>query len=161
MTLVRLAAVATLPDAQARAVRGVLTDIDDTLTAEGAIVPEALAALAELRAAGLPVIAVTGRPKGWSEPFARDWPIEAIVAENGAVALFRDDARRAIGSFGEVKTVPHDGARRFPALVVDRDASVVIEYAQDEPTRRRNAARLRAAAARVLHEVPGLSLIHI
>ena len=158
MTPVRAAALATLPDAEARAVRGVLTDIDDTLTAEGAIVPEALAALAELRAAGLPVIAVTGRPKGWSEPFARDWPIEAIVAENGAVALFRDDARTAIGSVDDVKTVPHDGAHGLPASVVGSDPGVVIEYAQDEPTRRRNAARLRAAAARVLREVPGSRL---
>ena len=121
MTPVRAAALATLPDTEARAVRGVLTDIDDTLTAEGAIVPEALAALAELRAAGLPVIAVTGRPKGWSEPFARDWPIDAIVAENGAVALFRDDARTAIGSADDAKTLPHDGAHGLPASVVGSD----------------------------------------
>jgi len=71
--------LADLPRAAAHAVRGVLTDIDDTLTCDGAVAPEALAALAELRAAGLPVIAVTGRPMGWSEPYARDWPIEAIV----------------------------------------------------------------------------------
>src|SRR5206468_813349 len=41
-------------------VRGVLTDIDDTLTTEGAIPMGVVAALAALRAAGLPVIAVTG-----------------------------------------------------------------------------------------------------
>ena len=35
---------------------GVLTDIDDTLTHEGAIEPEALRALAELRAAGPEVV---------------------------------------------------------------------------------------------------------
>ncbi len=71
-------------------VRGVLTDIDDTLTTDGAITPDALAALARLRAAGLPVFAITGRPAGWSEAFALQWPINAIVAENGAVALSRD-----------------------------------------------------------------------
>lgn len=43
---------------------GVLTDIDDTLTTEGAITPDALAALAALKAAGLVVIPVTGRPAG-------------------------------------------------------------------------------------------------
>ena len=32
---------------------GVLTDIDDTLTTDGAITPDALAALADLKAAGL------------------------------------------------------------------------------------------------------------
>ena len=73
-----------------RGVLGVLTDIDDTLTTEGAITADALGALQRLRDTGIHVIAITGRPMGWSEPFARDWPIDAIVAENGAVALFRD-----------------------------------------------------------------------
>ena len=63
--------LADCPDAALAAVAGVLTDIDDTLTHEGGIEPEALEALARLRKAGLPVIAITGRPMGWSEPFAR------------------------------------------------------------------------------------------
>ena len=68
----RPAPLSALPDAAARGVRGVLTDIDDTLTDAGGIDPRALAALEALRAAGIPVVAITGRPKGWSEPFARD-----------------------------------------------------------------------------------------
>lgn len=68
---------------------GLFTDIDDTLTTEGAITPDALQALADLNAAGLSVVAITGRPLGWSEPFALQWPVDAIVAENGAVALRR------------------------------------------------------------------------
>lgn len=117
-----------LPVDQARSVLGVLTDIDDTLTTTGAITGDALKALHDLHAAGIPVIAITGRPMGWSEPFARQWPIAAIVAENGAVALFRegDDLR--------------------------------VEYAQDAPTREHNARRLREVAARVLREVPGATL---
>lgn len=78
------------PLASRRLVHGVLTDIDDTLTTEGAITPDALEALTRLRAAGFPVFAITGRPAGWSEAFALQWPIDAIVAENGAVALSRD-----------------------------------------------------------------------
>jgi len=66
-----------------RAVRGVLTDIDDTLTRDGAIEPVALEALHALRAQGIEVLAITGRPAGWSEPFALAWPVAAIVAENG------------------------------------------------------------------------------
>ena len=124
---------AELPDSDAQTVIGVLTDIDDTLTTAGAITPDALDALAALKTAGLPVIAITGRPMGWSEPFARPldqggWPIDAIVAENGAVALFR------------------------------QGSTLAIEYAQDAATRTRNAQRLREAAARVLREVPGATL---
>ncbi|MBX3622631.1 MAG: HAD-IIB family hydrolase [Rhizobacter sp.] len=117
-----------LPPAAAGSVRGVLTDIDDTLTTDGHITAEALQALADLRAAGLPVIAITGRPMGWSEPFARDWPLDAIVAENGAVALFCEG--------GALK----------------------VEYAQDAATREHNARRLREVAQQVLHEVPGATL---
>ena len=73
---------------QARSrIKGVFTDIDDTLTTDGAITPDALAALGDLMARGLAVIAITGRPVRWSEPFALRWPIDAIVAENGAVLL--------------------------------------------------------------------------
>jgi HAD superfamily hydrolase (TIGR01484 family) len=120
---------ADAPVAALRGVLGVLTDIDDTLTTEGSITPDALGALQRLRDAGVHVVAITGRPMGWSEPFARNWPIDAIVAENGAVALFRD---------------PQSG--------------LTTEYAQDEPTREANARRLRAVAARVLREVPGSRL---
>lgn len=116
------------PDAELAALRGVLTDIDDTLTTGGVLGPEALQALQALRDAGVPVIAITGRPMGWSLPFARDWPIDAIVAENGAVALFRSA----------------DG--------------LVTDYVQDAATRALNHARLQAAAARVLREVPGATL---
>ena len=68
-------------------VRGVLTDIDDTLTRDGHIEPMALEALRRLKAAGVPVIAITGRPAGWSEPFALEWPLMSIVAENGSLRL--------------------------------------------------------------------------
>jgi len=78
--------IADWPAAARAALVGVMTDIDDTLTREGAIEPAALAALHALAAARIPVIAITGRPAGWSEPFAREWPVAAIVAENGATA---------------------------------------------------------------------------
>ena len=109
--------------------RGVLTDIDDTLTRDGAIDPPALAALQRLRQAGLPVLAITGRPAGWSEPFALAWPVAGIVAENGAVLL----RRRANGG-------------------------LQVDYTQDEPTRLANAQRLAACAAAILADVPGATL---
>ena len=77
----------TWPAQARRRITGVFTDIDDTLTTDGAITPDALGALANLKANGLHVIAITGRPVGWSEPFALNWPVDAIVAENGAVLL--------------------------------------------------------------------------
>lgn len=72
---------------------GILTDIDDTLTLDGDIEPAALDALHELRSAGIPVIAVTGRPAGWSEAPALHWPLATIVAENGSVRLSAEQGR--------------------------------------------------------------------
>lgn len=60
------------------------TDIDDTLTEEGQLGPEAYSALWKLHRAGIKVIPVTGRPAGWCEMIARMWPVEGIVGENGA-----------------------------------------------------------------------------
>ncbi len=120
--------LAELPAARLANAVGVMTDIDDTLTRDGAIEPAALDALHALHAAGIPVIAITGRPLGWSAPFAAAWPVQAIVAENGGVALLR--------AGGQMTT----------------------EFAHDETTRTHNVGRLAHAAARVLAEVPGATL---
>jgi HAD superfamily hydrolase (TIGR01484 family) len=114
--------------AAARRIVGVFTDIDDTLTTEGAITADALAALDSLRAAGIHVIPNTGRPVGWTEPFAMQWPVDAIVTENGAVAL-----------------VPGVGA-------------LVKLYQQDERSRAANFVRMQQVAQRILREVPGAVL---
>lgn len=121
--------LAAWASAQRARIAGVLTDIDDTLTTEGAITPDALQAIGELRAAGRHVIAITGRPVGWSEPFALQWPVDAIVAENGAVALVRA------------------GEGRLRKL-----------YVQDAPERAANFARMQQVAQRIVQEVPGAVL---
>ena len=81
--------LAIWPAASRRCIKGVLTDIDDTLTTDGVVGVDVLRALDALHARGISVIPITGRPVGWSEPFAAQWPVDAIVAENGAVALVR------------------------------------------------------------------------
>jgi HAD superfamily hydrolase (TIGR01484 family) len=124
MKLERMLPLQQLPDAELRPLRGVLTDIDDTLTRDGAIEPAALQALQQMAAARLPVIAITGRPAGWSEPFAMDWPVAAIVAENGAVML------RRVG------------------------AHLQRDFAQDDATRATNLVRLQRCASAVLEAVP-------
>jgi HAD superfamily hydrolase (TIGR01484 family) len=60
------------------------TDIDDTLTDEGYLLPNAYQALWSLHRANINVIPVTGRPAGWCEMIARQWPVAAVVGENGA-----------------------------------------------------------------------------
>ena len=131
-----------------RGITGVLTDIDDTLTTEGVITPDALAALADLKAAGLPVIAVTGRPVGWSRPFALAWPVDSIVAENGAVALYRETDPEKAEFEHEKDLRPNEYVRK----------QLSKRYQQGERERRENFACMHRVAARVLREVPGTQL---
>jgi HAD superfamily hydrolase (TIGR01484 family) len=76
-----------------RPLRGVFSDVDDTLTEGGIVVPDAYAALARAHAAGLRTVLVTGRPAGWAEVLASLWPVDAAIAENGGVAYFKRDGR--------------------------------------------------------------------
>ncbi|HEY0823475.1 MAG TPA: HAD-IIB family hydrolase [Ramlibacter sp.] len=117
------------PAAARACITGVLTDIDDTLTTGGAVTPDVLEALAALARAGLHVIPITGRPVGWSEPFALAWPVDAIVAENGSVALTR---------------TPSGGLRKL--------------YTQPEAERAANHARMEQVARRIVREVPGATV---
>ena len=104
---------------------GLFTDIDDTLTTDGTVAPDVVASIGRLRDRGLAVIPITGRPVGWSVPFAQTWPVDAIVAENGAVAL----RRRADGSLHKL-------------------------YQQDEATRQRNFAAMQQVLATIEATVP-------
>jgi len=121
---------------------GVFTDIDGTLTTGGRITPDALQALAQLKAAGLLVIAITGRPVGWATPLAATWPIDALVAENGAVAL--------------VPAHSQDMAAAPSASPLQKTVSRL--YQQDAATRAANSAAMQAVAQQVLQEVPGAQL---
>jgi hydroxymethylpyrimidine pyrophosphatase-like HAD family hydrolase len=46
-----------------------------------------------LQASGLRLIALTGRPAAWAEQIARMWPVEAAIAENGALSFKRIGAQ--------------------------------------------------------------------
>jgi HAD superfamily hydrolase (TIGR01484 family) len=126
----RLQPLSAFSPGSRRAVAGVLADIDDTLTSEGRLPGASLVAMEHLRAAGLRVIPVTGRPAGWCDHIARMWPVDAVVGENGAF-WFRYDAT----------------ARRLEK-----------HYVIGAPERALRARHLERIAARILKEVPGSAI---
>jgi hypothetical protein len=82
-------------------IRAVAFDIDDTFSTEGLIAPEAFQALWALKRAGYALVPITGRPAGWCDHFARFWPVDAIVGENGAFTFFmKDGVRRRLDTPG-------------------------------------------------------------
>ncbi len=118
------------PLADAAQVHTVFADIDDTISTDGRITARAYEALEQLRAAGLRVVPVTGRPAGWCDHIARMWPVDAVVGENGAFWMWHDDAA------GRLR----------------------VRHRLDDATRAANERRLREVAERVLREVPGSAL---
>ena len=73
------------------------------------------------------VIPITGRSVGWSIPFAATWPVNAMVAENGAVALLHDAMQNQVNKI----------------------------YQQDLATRTHNFQEMQRIVKRVLKEIPG------
>ena len=122
--------LAAMPAAACGPMRGVLADIDDTLSTGGRITAEAYAAMERLRAAGLLFIPITGRPAGWCDHIARMWPVDAVVGENGALYMLRDEAT------GRLR-------KRYVASVAERAA---------------NRRRLAEIGESILREVPGAAL---
>lgn len=85
-------------------VRGVCLDIDDTLSTHGKLTNEAYTALWNLKRAGFWVVPITGRPAGWCDHFARFWPVDAVVGENGAFTFFMESGvRRRIDTPAQAK----------------------------------------------------------
>jgi len=120
----------SFPMAARQRIRGVFTDIDDTLTTEGQLTAAAYGALERLRAAGFLVVPITGRPAGWCDHIARMWPVDAVVGENGAFYFRYDAMARKL-------------VKRFLASAEERAA---------------NRRRLEALRDRILAAVPGAAL---
>ena len=125
-----LAPLSAFADEARRAVHTVLCDIDDTLTTAGRLTADAYAAMERLRGAGKRVVPVTGRPAGWCDLIARQWPVDGVVGENGAFYFRYDDAARRM--------------RRG--------------YHDDAETRAANRARLDRLGAEILAQVPGAAV---
>jgi HAD superfamily hydrolase (TIGR01484 family) len=124
--------LADWPRAARRQIRGVFTDIDDTLTTTGAITDDALTALHEMMQAGIPVIAITGRSVGWCMPKISEWPLLGMGAESGAVLLLP----------------PPSGSHATPEK----------RYRLDADTRAQHQTRMQAVAHRVLQWVPEVQI---
>ncbi|MBL8379486.1 MAG: HAD-IIB family hydrolase [Burkholderiales bacterium] len=122
--------VESIPRKALAQVKGVFTDVDDTLTTQGRLTAEALTALESLIARGLRVVPVTGGPAGWCDHIARAWNVDAVVGEGGAFYFHRD---RASGKL----------VRRFWF---------------DDATRAEKRQMMEAARDSVLAEFPGVFL---
>lgn len=73
-----------LSEFQNAKVKVLFTDIDGTITTNGQVTDRAYSAIWNLSRAGIAVVPITGRPAGWCELIARQWPVHGVIGENGA-----------------------------------------------------------------------------
>ncbi|VBB38840.1 HAD-superfamily hydrolase, subfamily IIB [uncultured Spirochaetota bacterium] len=133
---------------EAKAIRYVLMDIDDTLTTEGKLPAESYAALWELKAADFVVAPITGRPAGWCDLIARQWPVDGVVGENGAFVYWEEPGTRRMKSITHPNATRNDAPplilareralREVPGCRVARDQfarlyDLAIDFAEEEP----------------------------
>ena len=165
-----------LADLDARAVRALLFDIDDTLTTRGKLTAAAFNALERVHARGLRTVAVTGRPAGWCDHIARMWPVDAVVGENGAF-YFRFAQGRLHKHYREAAEVRERNRIRLVAIghrilaavpgcaiAADqpyRETDLAIDYCEDVPPLPLETAQRIAALMREAGLQARVSSIHV
>jgi HAD superfamily hydrolase (TIGR01484 family) len=131
----------------AAGIRYILFDIDDTITTHGKVTARAFDALWRLHDAGYYSIPVTGRPAGWCDAIIRQWPVQAIVGENGAFAYYfeKDQLRSfthpsvASGDYREkLDAVRNTALQGVPGCRVAKDQfcriyDLAIDFNEDPP----------------------------
>ncbi len=153
--------LSAFPETDRQAVRGVLFDIDDTLTSDGRLTAAAYGALERLHDAGKRCVAITGRPAGWCDLIARQWPVDGVVGENGAFYFAYDDGSRTMtrrfwkdaaeraADRERLDRLGHEILAAVPgaALSADqpyREADLAIDYREDiEPLGGAAVARIK------------------
>jgi HAD superfamily hydrolase (TIGR01484 family) len=161
-----------------RAVRFVLCDIDDTITDHGRLPAASLRAMERLQDADIRVMPITGRPAGWCDHFARMWPVDGVVGENGAMFFRYDHAGRRMHRVywkSEAQRIADRErlaalAREIPAAVPGcaiaadqpyREEDLAIDFAEDVPHLPEEAIRRIVAMFEAAGATAKISSIHV
>ena len=83
-----------IPDTLRQSLRGIFSDIDDTITTNGVLSAEAYSAIENISEQGIDFIPITGRPAGWCDMIARFWPVRGVIGENGAFFFSYDRKKK-------------------------------------------------------------------
>jgi HAD superfamily hydrolase (TIGR01484 family) len=123
--------ISQLSSAEAKRLRGVAFDLDDTLLDHGRLGEAAYSSLFRLLEAGLELYGVTGRPAGWAELLARLFPVRAVIAENGALFCARRDDRVVLVDSVDAATRRERDARLTALVAEFRQGFPDFELADD------------------------------
>lgn len=104
-------------------IKYIISDVDDTITKNGKLLPHALDALYKLKASGRTIVLLTGGSAGWSDTYIRQWPVDAVIAESGAVFL-------GYSKGGEITSIINPEIQQDKALKLRRK---LMEYTSAYP----------------------------
>ena len=165
-----------LSSSECAGITGIFTDLDDTLSEGGRVVPEAFAALAEAQRAGLRTVIITGRPAGWVDHLARMWPVDGVVGENGGLWFWHDgeklqrrflqDAEERALNRRRLRELAESIPRRVPgsAVSVDqpyRELDLAVDFCEDVPALPEDAVDAIVAAFEQAGATCKVSSIHV
>ena len=157
-------------------IRGLLFDIDDTLTTDGRLTAEAYGAMERLKRAGKLLVPITGRPAGWCDHIARMWPVDAVVGENGAFYFhfskgtlqktYRDVEELRVRNRVRLAAIGASIVENVPgcALASDqayRETDLAIDYCEDVPPLPLETAERIAVLMRAEGLTAKVSSIHV
>ncbi|MDR1143065.1 MAG: HAD-IIB family hydrolase [Spirochaetaceae bacterium] len=142
--------VSRMTSEEAAGVRYVLLDIDDTITTGGKLSAAAYDTLWRLHEGGLKIVPVTGRPAGWCDLIAREWPVDGVIGENGALVFWEEPGKgsRALRRHFHPGAVSNDHSvllrikeralAEVPGLRVAKDQfarlfDLALDFAEEEP----------------------------
>jgi HAD superfamily hydrolase (TIGR01484 family) len=168
--------IAELGRDDARGVRAVLFDIDDTITEDGLLLEESFSAMWALKRAGLACVPVTGRPAGWCDLIAREWPVAGVVGENGAFAfymkgnrlerLYHPAAPDPLIVRSRLDELGRQALGAFPGLRIAKDQpyrlfDLALDFAEEPPDLGLEVAGRVKAYCEALGAVAKVSSIHV
>lgn len=165
----------SIPPANRDRIHYVLCDIDDTLTTDGKLTAQAYSALWRLYEAGYGVIPVTGRPAGWCDMIIRQWPVRAVVGENGAFVYYNQGDK--IKTFTHPSVAGTEVKKRLqeiqeavlkgvPSCRISRDQfsriyDLAIDFNEDPPYLGLDAAEKIKDICQSMGAVAKISSIHV
>lgn len=157
-------------------IKGICLDIDDTLTTDGKLTAKAYDSLWALKDNGYYVVPITGRPAGWCDHFARFWPVDAVVGENGAFTFFmQEGVRKRINtpfeftpeeSFKKLEQFSDEVLKEFPYAKwasdqAYREYDLAIDICEDVQQWKKEDVDLLLAFAKKKGAHAKLSSIHV
>ena len=168
--------VSQMTPADVSSVRYVLMDIDDTLTIRGKLLAQSFAALWKLKESDLKVIPVTGRSAGWCDCIVRQWPVDGIIGENGALAFWEELPDAGMKTMFHPSAVKNDNPVlrqvretalvEIPGLRVAKDQftrlfDIALDFAEEDPPLPISDAEKVLQIACKLGAVGKISSIHV